>query len=290
MIATAPATREALAQAHPEWAGWLRLLDAAAVEARAPAWRHAARGARLSPSADAPMLAGAIITVDRDAADLWTRRVLEIGAGAGDAGAPLAGAARSDALDVEALLEAAVVDDAAGVDAAAATLGVPAAPLRAVAPIVVMPLLQALARDARPAAQAQRGWCPTCGAWPALIEARGVERERRLRCARCGGDWTFDWLRCPFCDTRDHARLAGLATETSVETRRVDTCLACRGYVKTVAALTPAAAWDVAVLDLATVDLDVAAVARGFRRPAGPGAPLGARVITRARGWRRWTA
>ena len=33
------------------------------------------------------------------------------------------------------------------------------------------------------------GYCPLCGAWPALAEVRGIERSRYLRCGRCGAEW-----------------------------------------------------------------------------------------------------
>ena len=67
----------------------------------------------------------------------------------------------------------------------------------------------------------------------------------------------------------------------------MDTCAACRGYLKTVTTLAPTPAADLGLLDLTTVDLDVAALARGYARPAGPGAELGARVVVRERrrGW-----
>ena len=67
-------------------------------------------------------------------------------------------------------------------------------------------------------------------------------------------------------------------------TTTVDTCGACSGYVKTVTTLAPTPAEELALLDLATVDLDAAALARGYARPEGPGSALGARVITRAGG------
>ena len=63
----------------------------------------------------------------------------------------------------------------------------------------------------------------------------------------------------------------------------------CRGYLKTVTTLTPTSADDLALLDLATVELDVAAIEHGYARPAGPALPLGARVATsRAGGLAGW--
>jgi hypothetical protein len=37
---------------------------------------------------------------------------------------------------------------------------------------------------------------------------------------------------------------------------------------------------DLGLIDLATIELDVAAVEHGYARPAGPGAPLGVSLTT----------
>src|SRR5204862_83499 len=75
-----------------------------------------------------------------------------------------------------------------------------------------------------------------------------------------------------------------------IRSTTVETCLACRGYLKTVTTLGPTPADELGLLDLATVDLDVAAIGSGYSRPVGPGAPLGARVRARTggllSGWR----
>ena len=56
------------------------------------------------------------------------------------------------------------------------------------------------------------GYCPICGGWPALAEARGLDSQRRLRCRRCGGDWRTEAMRCPFCGERGHAHLGSLVS------------------------------------------------------------------------------
>jgi FdhE protein len=111
------------------------------------------------------------------------------------------------------------------------------------------------------------GYCPICGGWPTLAEARGLDGLRRLRCGRCGGDWRTEWLRCPFCGERDHEHLGSLVPEGS-ERRTVDVCERCRHYVKAVTSLAPIRPEDVVLLDLATLVLDVVALDRGYVRPA----------------------
>jgi FdhE protein len=115
------------------------------------------------------------------------------------------------------------------------------------------------------------------------MEARGVERAYRLRCARCGGDWRAEPVRCPFCGEREHTKLAALASEGRSDLRRVEACTVCLAYVKSVTTLSACAPGDVGLLDLATVDLDVAALEHGYARPARPAFLLGTRVVTRAR-------
>jgi FdhE protein len=76
------------------------------------------------------------------------------------------------------------------------------------------------------------------------------------------------WLQCPFCGNDDHTRLHALVSEVIGEARKVDACAVCHAYLKTVMTLMPTPPADVAVLDLATVDLDVAALGEGYTRPA----------------------
>jgi FdhE protein len=132
----------------------------------------------------------------------------------------------------------------------------------------------------------EHGYCPICGAWPALAEARGLERERRLRCTRCGGDWRTEWLRCPYCGVRDHLQLGALAPEGAVETRKAETCAACRRYVKTVTTLAATPADEVALQDLATLELDLAALTHGYEGPQGLGCAMNVRITARSR-WPR---
>ena len=108
---------------------------------------------------------------------------------------------------------------------------------------------------------------PLCGGWPHLAEQRGLERTRRLRCARCGGDWAQPGVRCPYCGVVGHEARAALVSEQDGEARKVETCSACRGYLKSVSTLRAWAGDEVALIDLATVDLDLVALEREFERP-----------------------
>jgi FdhE protein len=273
-------TVETLAREHPEFGGWLDMLSVVADEAADDVWAEEIAD---TPAAGVPLLAGATLTVDPVAVSAWLRRLLDVGARS----APVLASA-GETLDALVALEAAIALDTGRIDGLAQALAVPAEPLRAVLPLAAWPWLQrcgARLADRVPADHAH-AWCPICGAWATLAEARGLESARRLRCGRCGGDWRAAWLCCPFCGTDEHARLRGLVGETTGESRRADGCAACGAWVKTITTLRASTIGEVRLLDLATVELDVAALARGWKRPAGLGAALDVHVVARER--RRW--
>jgi FdhE protein len=277
---------EELERGHPEWRPWLRLLEAARAEGRDPRYEAAVPEQPPAPGG-APLADGAVLEVSRRAGDRWVRGLLTIAAGAG-ASPSLAEAARAPRLDALAVLEAAIAADRGRLDGIAGATGAERDAFAAVAAVAAMPPLQACARrwSSRVAASWDHGYCPICGAWPVLAEARGLERERRLRCARCGGDWRTEWLRCPYCGVRDHLRLGALVPEGTAETRKAETCAECRRYVKTVTTLAATPAADVAIQDLATVDLDLAALAHGYQAAQGLGSAVSVRVTARTR-WPR---
>jgi len=282
---SAPASvLDGLGLQNPEWRPWLDLLDAARGEMASRAWNEAVPDTPSSP-ADTPILDGGELTLERSVADRWVRRLLTTAARHGGPAAWLAEVARASTLDVFAVLEASIAADRERLDAMAHATGAEPGALAAVASIAAMPLLQACARrwTSRIPATWAHGYCPICGAWPAFAEARGLERARRLRCARCGADWWNEWLRCPYCGVRDHTRLGTLVPEAAGERRTVETCTVCRHYVKTLTTLTPTPAADVAVEDLATLDLDLVALAQGYVGVDGLGHAPTARVIPRRR-------
>lgn len=286
-MTSAPATASRLAKlgaANPEWRVWLALLEQAVRTLPDPAWRRAVPDAPRATGDGTPLLAEAVLTVDYRAVRRFVACLMT--ATTDDPVGSLRGIAeKTQTTD---LLEAAIRDDYPRLGLLAAATGAEPAALHAVAPLLAMPLLQACAGSWQQHVPRNwdRGYCPVCGAWPALAEARGLEGSRRLRCGRCGSDWGVAWLRCPFCGADDHNRLGALVSEATGPTRKLDVCFACHGYVKTLTALTATPAGDVSIADLETVDLDLAALARGFGRPPEPGYRLRATVVPRRRGSR----
>jgi len=271
---TAGAATARIAGEHPEARPWLALVERALAAGRDREWQAAVRASPTPRDPRAPRLAGAAFRLDRGTVRRW---LAELAAAAGGRAGDVA---RVDGL---ALLEAALTLDGPRLVRLAGEAGGEPAAFRALAEVAGLPLLLAAGR--RWAAHVPptwwEGYCPVCGAWPLLAEDRGVERARRLRCGRCAADWAGEWLRCAFCGTREHGRLGTLVPASGGERRKVETCAACGGYLKCVTTLTGTPAAELLFADVATTDLDVSALAAGYRRPEGAGWPLAVTVAER---------
>lgn len=77
----------------------------------------------------------------------------------------------------------------------------------------------------------------------------------------------------------DHEQLVSLVPEKSGAGRMIEACKRCLGYVKTFTTLEGSAPAKVILDDLASVDLDVAAVEQGYKRPQGTGYALDITII-----------
>ena len=108
-----------------------------------------------------------------------------------------------------------------------------------------------------------QGYCPACGSWPALAEF--FYGERMLRCAFCACAWRLPAMGCTYCGERGD-RFATIVPRREQIGRRLELCRSCGGFLKTldVEDLTPFPL--VAIEDLASSDLDQAALHHGFKR------------------------
>jgi len=86
-------------------------------------------------------------------------------------------------------------------------------------------------------------------------------------------------LFCPYCGITDHEELVSLVPERSGANSVIEACKHCLGYVKSFTLLQGSQPTKVLLDDLASVDLDVAAVEQGYRRPQGAGYALAAMVM-----------
>lgn len=107
------------------------------------------------------------------------------------------------------------------------------------------------------------GRCPICGSEPALVESRGLEQRRRLRCDRCAADWPGEQFRCPFCGQSDHRALRYAFVQGEQDRYRLSICDGCGGRIKVIATLAPLSPPGLLVAELAAIHLDLI-------DPAGP--------------------
>jgi FdhE protein len=303
MTATQPAVDNLadLARRDPVVARLATLQGIAFCACDDPGWREGvpAHG-EVPTSPDVPILHGQTVLLDPACAGRLLARLATAAGEAGVADAErLARSARAGACDPLHLIEDGLTQDAEALGRTAAGLGVEPRLLGLLAHLLALPLLHACRAEAAgwpDGGSWDAGYCPVCAAWPLLAESRGLARERWLRCGGCGSGWRLAHHRCAFCGNADHRGRSYFAAEQEREVRWAEVCDRCRGYLKTVASLAELAPAELAAQDLATLELDLAALQAGYARPTEPGFRLQVRVepLLRATGaawvrlpWRR---
>lgn len=262
---------DVLRQTRPEWMPWLAVVDEAVRGIGDTSWESTMPATPPPRDGALPLLAGVTFAVDgRAVRDLLERLIHH----ASRCGTPqmsgLGSVLRGDA-DHGGLFRASVVQDSRAIARMAQASDVDADALHAVISLLGVPFVQACRRQW--ASSISPGWteghCPVCASWPAFAEVRGIDRQRYLRCGRCGAEWHGEVLRCSFCRNDDHEQMTSLVPDQQHARGVIDACRRCRSYVKAFTKLqgTPPAA--VMLEDLASVDLDIAALEHGYARPAG---------------------
>ncbi|MFP3869368.1 MAG: formate dehydrogenase accessory protein FdhE [Syntrophobacteria bacterium] len=214
------------------------------------------------------------LPVDRETASRLFRNLchlsLEENPVLAGAGRGLLEAMDSGRLDLHELISAALNEDTEPMERAAARLEVEPAVLRALVKLSLQPSLFAAAvRVAGRISLDQwlHGYCPVCGAPPAMAALVGEEGRRRVLCSFCGAMWHIPRLGCPFCATTKKEDLHYFYGEQE-DLYRVDVCDCCRGYLKTIDCRKGGDAEALAVEDVATAHLDLLAEQEGYKRKA----------------------
>lgn len=194
------------------------------------------------------------------------------GAHAQAVGASLA----SGALEPGALLACAVAREQETVRALAARAGVAADLLWLAAELATTAFVHRLqesvlgrSADDPVVAEALRAWdrgyCPVCASWPVVAEV--ADGRRVLRCGFCSAGWEMTTYVCIYCGESGEAFVTA-APDMERKDRRIEACRTCAGYLKTVDLEELSPFPLVAITDLETMDLDVAAMQYNYRRPA----------------------
>ncbi|HEU4682663.1 MAG TPA: formate dehydrogenase accessory protein FdhE [Gemmatimonadales bacterium] len=285
-LRTNPSARLAeLERRRPEWHAWLRLLGEAEhalddVGWRAPLADTEPGGTSTGSSQETPLLNGRTLRVDANRVQRLLCRLASTAAAGHLMDAASLRRYRPSEAQAMRLLAAAVRQDLVELGAMADVAGVDRGALTSVAHLTAFPLLQSCGRlleDHVPRFWPQ-GYCPVCAAWPILAERRGLDRTRRLRCGRCGGEWEVQWLCCSYCGEREHERLGSLVPEEHGDMLKVETCASCKGYLKSFATLQEIHPFELLLKDLETIELDLVALDRGYLRPEKNGFSLEVRL------------
>jgi FdhE protein len=197
--------------------------------------------------------------------------------GAGEAATHIRDAIVSGSIESGSLLTASLARNQAAIRTGASHRGLAPDLVWLVAELAVSPFVHALqrslfghARDASADLQLaldawNRGYCPACGSWPALAEVVGGHRT--LRCSFCSSAWELTTYACIYCEESGE-KFVTAAPDEERKDRRLEVCSTCGGYLKTIdlARLSPFPLLSIS--DIETTDLDVAAMERGYQRPA----------------------
>jgi len=284
-----------LGRQYPEWQPWLTVIEEVLREAQDSQWEASFAEAPESQESKVPLLASATLSMDITAAGRWSKRLVQAAYRSGAPKMSTLSGVQHKRLNTVDLFKASLCQNGKWLHDAALELDLDVDAFQAVALLIPVPLLQACSRRwASSIAESwTEGYCPVCGAWPAFAEVRGIERKRYLRCGRCGGSWQAQCLTCPYCSMTDHEELVSLVPEKGGSNVAIDACKRCFGYVKAFTTLQGSAPANVMVDDLASVDLDIAALEQGYRRPEGAGYSLDIEIISkpgfgeRILSWRR---
>ena len=262
---------EDLKRQHPEWGPWLAVVQEVLKEIADPKW-DAMVPVGIAPSTKkVPLLAEATLALNQRSLDRVFQNLMRTASRSGTQELATLKTVPYAGLDVLSLLEALLNQEDDRINQSACAAGANAEAFCAVAALLPMPFLYACSRRFKPYESWMEGYCPVCGAWPAYAEVRGIERSRYFRCAGCGSEWQAQSLFCPFCGTTDYRELASLVAEQGGLNSAVDACNRCRGYVKAFTRLQGTPPAGIILEDLASVEMDVAAVDAGYKRPRGSG-------------------
>jgi FdhE protein len=193
--------------------------------------------------------------------------------GAADAALHIREAIASGNIEVGSLLAASLTRDQAAIRTGATHRGLAPDLVWLVAELAVSPFIHALQRAllgredealATALAAWHKGYCPACGSWPAVAEVVGGHRT--LRCSFCSSAWELPTYACIYCEEHG-APFVTAAPDEERKDRRLEVCTTCGGYLKTIDLPELSPFPLLAITDIETTDLDVAAMEHGYARP-----------------------
>ncbi|HWF83430.1 MAG TPA: formate dehydrogenase accessory protein FdhE [Vicinamibacterales bacterium] len=191
--------------------------------------------------------------------------------GAGEAAEHIGSAISSGDIEPASLLTASLTRDQDAIRTGAVHRGLAPDLVWLIAELAVSPFAHALQRSlfaheglTDALAQWHQGYCPACGSWPALAEVVGGHRT--MRCSFCATAWEQNTYACVYCAENGESFVTAAPNEARTD-RRLELCRTCGGYLKTVDVPELSPFPLLAIGDLETMDLDLAAMENNYRRP-----------------------
>jgi FdhE protein len=275
-----------LGREFPEWRPWLTIVEVVVRETRDAKWEACVPEPPALQGSKVPLLAGARLALEITAVAGWCERLIQTAYRSGAPKMSTLNGIRQKRLNTVDLFTFSLCQNGKWLQETAMDHGADTDAFQAVTLLAPIPFLQACNRRWAPSISESwlAGYCPVCGAWPAFAEMRGIERRRYLRCGRCGSGWQAQCLSCSYCGMTDHEELIALVPEKSGANAVIEACKRCLGYVKTFTTLQGSPPAQVMVDDLASVDLDIAALEQGYRRPVGAGYALDINIVNKPSG------
>ncbi len=176
-------------------------------------------------------------------------------------------AARGGKISLRELVKAVVSDDQDFIEKSAGVTGIDKEELAFVGMSLARPVMRRIARSVETKIQISDitgDRCPVCGGAPVMARIKEDDGKRVVECSVCGAEWTAKRVRCLACGNEEEGTLGYIFIEN--DSRRIDKCEKCHGYIKTADERKNAAvkSRDLIVEDAATLYLDMLAEQKGY--------------------------
>jgi len=185
--------------------------------------------------------------------------------GAGEAADHIKQAVESGQMEAGSLLTASLARNQDAIRTGAIHRGLAPDLVWLLAELAASPFAHALQRALLPAHHDwNHGYCASCGSWPAMMEV--VDGHRILRCSFCASAWERNEYSCAYCGDSSEKFVTAAPDQERIQ-RRLELCGSCQGYLKTVDVPSLSPFPLLAIYDMETMDLDLAAMEHGYARP-----------------------
>ncbi|OPY09932.1 MAG: formate dehydrogenase accessory protein FdhE [Syntrophaceae bacterium PtaB.Bin095] len=109
----------------------------------------------------------------------------------------------------------------------------------------------------------KKGFCPVCGAFPTIALIEDKITRRWLHCSRCGQDWLFSRVICPYCENEAQQGMDFFYLETNPQ-ESAFTCTKCNRYLITLNRISDLQDHDPDVSAIGLAHLDIIMQNKGF--------------------------